>query len=310
MKKVSVLMPAYNCERFIEKAISSILNQTYRFLELVICDDGSTDGTWAKINSFSDSRIRKYQNNTNRGYLQTFNFLLSHAQGDFITGQDADDWSEVSRIETQLQIFQMHENIHLVGCNGKFYYSDNIIFDCPLFQSGYVSILQEVQPFILPAILYKKEVLQMVKGFHPYFDGATSMDQYFIFNILSYYKGYAINQYLYTARFNAGSNTRNLTTFRKATAHEAFLLLRKQRLSTGSDWIMEGKEALLLEFEKSLFKNRRFRAEKYREYAAYKIDSNDLWPAFNLLLKALLSWPMWRPTYQTIFYLLRRFLKA
>jgi glycosyltransferase involved in cell wall biosynthesis len=304
----SVIMPAFNCGPFIAKAIDSILQQTASDLELLICDDASTDDTWQVIDSFTDPRIRKFRHATNVGLLKNFNFLLEQTRGSFVTCQDADDWSEPTRLEEQLAAFKLHPEVHLVGCNGVFYYNDENIRPCPAFESGYVTAEREVQPFILPAILYRREVLATVGGFHPYFEKATSMDQYFIFNILSAFKGYAINRYLYTARFNPGSNTRNLDNFRKATAHEAYLLLRRQRLETGSDWIMEGKESKLLEFETALFQRRSFRAEKYREYAVYRVDSDQPIEALRLLTLAFVTNPLNLDLYRTSFYAIRKFL--
>jgi len=305
---VSVIMPAFNCGPFIAKAIDSILHQTASDLELLICDDASTDNTWNVIESFTDPRIRKFRHKSNVGLLKNFNFLLEQTKGSFVTCQDADDWSELTRLEEQLAVFKLHPEIHLAGCNGGFYYDDDTVRPCPSFESGYVTAEREVQPFILPAILYKREVLAVVPGFHPYFDKATSMDQYLIFNILSAFKGYAINRYLYTHRFNPGSSTRNLDNFRKATAHEAYLLLRRQRLETGSDWIMEGKEDKLLEFEHSLFRSRSFRAEKYREYAVYRVDGGQIPEALRLLFKAFVANPVELNIYRTAFYAFRKFL--
>lgn len=305
---ISVIMPAYNCGPFIGQAIESILHQTHKQLELLVCDDASTDNTWSVISSYSDPRMRVFRHDQNTGLLRNFNFLLSKVNGDFVTCQDADDWSEPTRLEEQLKVFSQHPEVHLVGCNGTFRHSDSIEYPCPPFQDGYVTVEREVQPFILPAILYRRSVLDVVPGFHPYFDHATSMDQYFVFNILDRFRGYAINRYLYTARFNPGSNTRNLTNFRKATAHEAYLLLRKQRLQSGSDWIMQGKEDRLLAYERALFSKRSFRGEKYREYAVYRVDSGQAREALGLLTMSFLANPFSIRLYRTVAYAIRKFV--
>lgn len=306
---VSVIMPAYNCELFIKQAIDSILNQTYQNFELIISDDASQDDTWEVINSFEDKRIIKSKNDLNRGLLKNFNYCLTQVRGDYVTCQDADDWSEPTRLEEQLNVFHEIPDIHLVGCNGGFYYNERSKHKCPPFKSGYVSVEQEIQPFILPAILYKKEVLAWIPGFHPYFDKATSMDQYFVFNILSKYKGYAIDKYLYTHRFNYSSSTRNLDNFRKATAHEAYLLLRQQRLATGSDWLIEGRDEELLNFERSLLNDKVFMSEKFREYAVYKIDGGYLKDGFYLLQKSFMKNPFYGKFYRTLFYWFKKLLK-
>src|SRR5690606_26868335 len=219
---VSVLMPAYNVATFIDQAIKSILDQTYQNFELLICDDASTDNTWDIITSYKDSRIRSFRHESNKGYLQTYNFLISQAKGNYLTFQDADDWSEKTRLEEQLAPFAADQNLFLTACNGGFYYSEAIQSLCPEFESGVISIKEGNFEFMLPSVLFKREVLNKVKGLHSYFDKLTGGDQYFILDILSQFKGFALNRYLYYAHFNPKSNHRTLNLIRKATAPDAY----------------------------------------------------------------------------------------
>ena len=62
---VSIIMPAYDVEKYIVEAVESIINQTYENWELLICDDGSNDTTWQIIQNFPDPRIKKFKNNKN-----------------------------------------------------------------------------------------------------------------------------------------------------------------------------------------------------------------------------------------------------
>lgn len=303
---VSVLMPAYNCEPYIVAAITSILQQTHTNLELLICDDGSSDRTWELINTFTDSRIAKYKNGENKGYLFTYNFLLNKANGEFITCQDADDWSDITRLEQQLSIFVKFPDIYLCGCNGTFYYSEVVQRPCPEFESGIVKLRNANFNFMLPAVLYKREVLAQVSGFHNFFDRLTGMDQYFILSIISNFKSYELNSYLYFARFNSTSNHRTFDSLRKMTAPDVYFFLRKQRVETGTDWLDQGREDLIYEFENKLLGSKQYMAEKYREYAVYRIDSGQLTAGFELLLVALRKWPFNRSIYRTIVYALRK----
>jgi glycosyltransferase involved in cell wall biosynthesis len=306
MPEVSVIMPAYNCGPYIGKAIDSILAQSFSDFELVICDDGSTDDTWDVIQSYTDTRVRKYQHKENKGYLAAYNYLITLATGSLITCQDADDWSEPQRLALQQKILSTHRDVYLCGVNGVFYYSDDVVKPCSPFESGYVTNTGRPFPFMLAAVMYRKEVLEKVKGFHPYFDRQTSMDQYFIMDILSHFKGYALNEYLYFARVNPGSNHRTFVPGRKLTAHEAFLLLQRQRMSTASDWLLENKQDELLKYEQTFLHNRRFMAEKYREYAAYRIDGGYPSKAIPLLMRAWLRDPFYGLTYRTFLYCLRK----
>src|SRR3972149_1884384 len=93
--KISVIMPAYNSEKYIEAAVKSILTQTLGDFEFIIIDDGSTDGTWGLVKEFaqSDNRIVPVRNERNLKICHTLNKGLDMARGNYISRMDADDWS-------------------------------------------------------------------------------------------------------------------------------------------------------------------------------------------------------------------------
>ena len=104
---ISVIMPAYNCELYVEMAIKSILEQTYKDFELLIADDASKDNTKKIIDDLAktDSRIKTFHNESNLGYLQASNKLFEKCSGEYITFQDADDFSDVTRFEKLVKEF-------------------------------------------------------------------------------------------------------------------------------------------------------------------------------------------------------------
>ena len=114
---ITVAMPAYNAERYIGRAIESILSQTVTDLELVIVEDRSTDETWRIINEYaaSDPRIRVFRNEVNSGAAASSNRAISEARAPIIAGMDADDISLPHRIETQLAMLRNHPEIAVVG---------------------------------------------------------------------------------------------------------------------------------------------------------------------------------------------------
>lgn len=303
---VSILMPAYNCEPYVGIAISSILKQSYSNFELIICDDGSTDQTWSVINSFSDQRIQIFRNQNNLGYLETYNFLMTKVQGEYFTFQDADDWSIPSRLEIQLKIFDQFADVDVCACNGSFYYTEQTQRPCPSFKSDYIQVTEEHFQFMLPSVMYKRKVLFSINKFNSFFDKTTGGDQYFILEVLSNFKGYAVNEYLYVARFNHRSNHRTFTSKKKMAAPDLYFLLKSQRVKTGSDWLLEGRQDLLLAFESKLLSNRKFLAEKYREYAVYKIDAGQLLPGVKFIAQAMICWPFHGSTLRTIMYAFRK----
>ncbi|NJJ41638.1 glycosyltransferase family 2 protein [Paenibacillus apii] len=101
---ISIIMPAYNCEKYVEEAINSVLAQTYQNYELIVIDDGSTDGTVKKIENLRkvDNRIRLYINEKNQGVAETRNKGVSIAKGDWIAFLDSDDCWKEEKLEKQI----------------------------------------------------------------------------------------------------------------------------------------------------------------------------------------------------------------
>lgn len=115
--RVSVIMPAYNAERFIGEAINSILNQTYRDFELIIISDGSTDLTPSIIKQYAkqDKRIRFFNNRRNRGLVYVLNMGLRKARGEYIARMDADDISRTTRFEKQVAYLDTNPDVGVLG---------------------------------------------------------------------------------------------------------------------------------------------------------------------------------------------------
>lgn len=100
---VSIIMPSYNTAQYISEAIESVLAQTYPYWELIIIDDGSTDGTYEVIKSYlTDARIRYIQNLKNRGAAVSRNIGLSEAKGRWIAFLDSDDLWFPDKLKKQI----------------------------------------------------------------------------------------------------------------------------------------------------------------------------------------------------------------
>ena len=106
--KVSVITASYNCAKFIEESIKSVLNQTYDNLELIIVDDCSTDNTEEIVNEYikKDSRIKFYRLNNNSGAAVARNKGLDEATGRFIAFLDSDDIWYKQKLEKQINFMQ------------------------------------------------------------------------------------------------------------------------------------------------------------------------------------------------------------
>jgi glycosyltransferase involved in cell wall biosynthesis len=161
---VSVLMPVYNGEEYLNIAIDSILNQTFTNFEFLIINDGSTDNTDNIILSYTDQRIRYIKNEQNLKLIATLNKGILLAKGKYIARMDADDISLPQRLEKQINFLENNPQIGLCGTfmktlgNTKDYTigyevnSDNIKFRL-LFDTH----------FPHPAAVLRKSVLQEFK---------------------------------------------------------------------------------------------------------------------------------------------------
>lgn len=114
---VSVIMPAWNAAATVESAAKSILNQTWQNVELLIVDDCSSDNTWDVLQTIAaaDSRVKIRRNTHNVGPYVSKNIALRDARGEWVTGQDADDWSHPQRIERHLGEFLKSGGAILAG---------------------------------------------------------------------------------------------------------------------------------------------------------------------------------------------------
>ena len=117
MPRVSVLMPAYNSEKYIATAIESILNQTFSDFEFIIINDGSTDNTAKIVRQYArrDPRIKFVDNKKNRGISETRNSLLDMATGEYAAYQDSDDVSMPNRLAQQVKFLDSNPEISVVG---------------------------------------------------------------------------------------------------------------------------------------------------------------------------------------------------
>ncbi len=115
--KVSVLMPAYNAEKYIGEAVESILNQTFTDFELIIIDDCSTDKTWEIIQEYAekDKRIVSVKNERNIGISWTRNKLITLSKCKYTVWQDADDISLHYRIEHQYNFMEQNPEVGISG---------------------------------------------------------------------------------------------------------------------------------------------------------------------------------------------------
>jgi len=173
---ISVVMPVYNEQRYLASALDSILNQTYKNIELVVVDDGSVDGTKEILCRYekSDKRVKAYFQE-NAGIASALNKGVKLSTGDYIARMDADDLSRPERLKIQID-FLLKNKLHVVGGGvNRFDENQNKLKNYPLGNAEIKSsILVWEDSFAHPAVLISKSLLQKYK-YIDFFNGVEDM---------------------------------------------------------------------------------------------------------------------------------------
>jgi len=119
---VSILIPLYNSEKYISETIQSCLNQSYKNIEIIIVDDGSTDNSYKIAKSFENDIIKVFKQK-NKGAPTARNFAFSKSSGDYIQYLDADDLLSPDKIETQIKCFEQYGNNIITSCKWDRFYN-------------------------------------------------------------------------------------------------------------------------------------------------------------------------------------------
>jgi glycosyltransferase involved in cell wall biosynthesis len=162
---VSVIIPVYNCEQYIRTAVESIIAQSYKNLEIIIIDDGSTDSTWDILNELKlrDGRIATYRNKRNLKIVGTLNFGIEKSNGKYIARMDGDDYREVDSIYQQVSFLENNQDVVIVGgsidvCDGDLNVVNHRKY--PLIDEEIRAKLFRYNPFAHPAIVIRKSALE------------------------------------------------------------------------------------------------------------------------------------------------------
>ena len=173
MVKVSVIIPAYNGDRYIKEAIDGVLAQTYTDYEIIAVDDGSTDSTKNIIQQYGD-RV-KYYSQTNQGVAASRNLGLSQAKGKYIAFLDQDDVflphklaSQVAVLERDSAIAMVNSGWQIVDRNGIFQSAVKPWLQIPELTAADLIIWK---PVFLGAMLFRRSQLERTAGFD------TSLEQ-------------------------------------------------------------------------------------------------------------------------------------
>ncbi len=170
--KVTVLMPVYNGEKTVEKAIRSVLSQSFKDFEFLIVDDGSKDKTAKIISEYAelDKRIIYLKNESNLGIQKGLNRGLRHATGDFIARIDDDDeWSGDDKLEKQIQFLENNKDCVLVGTGAivqDVLEKELFRFLNPTENHEIKRILLSKNSFLHPSVVFRKGAALSLGGYN------------------------------------------------------------------------------------------------------------------------------------------------
>ncbi|QEZ70105.1 glycosyltransferase family 2 protein [Paraclostridium bifermentans] len=205
--ETSIIMGVYNGSKYVERAIDSIINQTYKDWEFIICDDCSSDNTLDILEKYQkkDIRIKVFKNEKNLGLAATLNKCIEKSQGVYIARQDDDDISDYSRLEKEVNFLKENKEYSLVGSNAYLIDENEVIWGewSNVEKPTKLDLIKGVC-FIHPTVVIKKEV---ITNLGCYDKNALRVEDYDLwFKLYSKnYKGYNIQENLLTYSLNVNS---------------------------------------------------------------------------------------------------------
>ncbi len=191
MPKISVIMSALNAEKYIRKAIESILNQTVNDIELIMVDDGSTDGTLKIMRQYERGNVHIIVNEKNLGIAISLNKAMQKASGKYIAKMDADDISALKRLEKQSLFMDAHPEVVVLGTSA--YHIDaeghvRSVHQQPLVDDALQFALNFHYPFYNSSLMLRRDMLVKHQIGHDEAYGSAAEDFSFVAKIASYGK--------------------------------------------------------------------------------------------------------------------------
>lgn len=263
-QKVSIILTSYNKGGFIEKAIESILNQTYDNFELIIVDDGSTDNSMEVLKKYAetDARIKLFSFETNRGIPSAHNYGMEHASGEYCAIIDCDDFWEKDKLEKQIVFLEEHLEygacfswINIIDENGHQVVSEECEFRDVMWNSQNHTQGEWLCIFFTEgcklsnsSMVVRKSVLQKV-GFYSY--GLKQLQDYDLFvRILKQCNVYVIPEKLVNYRWFMGktknTSADNVETTNR-TNYEYYLICRNFFIEMTIDVFLNGFEQFFIQ---------------------------------------------------------------
>jgi glycosyltransferase involved in cell wall biosynthesis len=210
-------MPVYNAAPHLQASIKCVLQQSVGDLELIVVDDGSTDGGIEIVHSFRDPRIRVVRHNTNRGLAAARNTCLESAEGQYVAWLDADDLCHPLRLHEQLQVMARQPGVGLCGTWVKAFGNGRVsAWRYPTDADTLRSRMLFDSPFATSSVMVRRSILDRCSAmFDSSFEPAEDYD---LWERLSHVTAFAnIGKYLTSYRLHR-DQTSNAMSDRQVAA--------------------------------------------------------------------------------------------
>jgi len=309
---VSIIMPAYNAEKYIAEAIESIISQTYTNWELLIGDDKSRDATAKIINRYlKDNRIRFFEFiERSNSPFELRNYLINKANGGFIAFQDADDWSHPERIEKQLKTFLADDTLGITGCNffvvnqkRKCIHQSDIV----LSKKKVCELIKTKSIFKGPTVMIKKKLFDKIGGFRMLSREFAYQDYDLCMRAIEFSNGYILPEPLYYYRIHANSISHEIK-IKRHISYKIVQFLHTQRMKNGTDGIDNSKLNQELDdyIKNEMQPYMDDKSKLFREYAGGHLSQNMTKMALMYAFMAINKEPLNIINWRTFFYIVRQ----
>lgn len=170
--KISIIMPVYNLEKYITEAMDSVLNQSFKYFELIIADDGSKDKTREILDKYAkkDKRIVFIKRDTNLGITKNLNDMISIAKSDLIARMDGDDISYPQRLEIEYEYMIKNKKCILAGTWAEMIDKDGKVIHPVKYpaQDWFLRArMLKSDQFIHGSVIFRKEYALKAGGYPP-----------------------------------------------------------------------------------------------------------------------------------------------
>lgn len=287
---VSILLLSMNHEQYIEQCLQSIINQTYKNIEIIYLDNASSDNTYLlgkRLLEQSNFPGKIFSNKESKNISENLNFLLANSTGQYISPLSTDDWFAPENIEKKVAFYSDNPNTGALFGNGWFYYEKErkmVLNDSSTFKRGNIfkELLTQPDCLFYVGVMYNRGIFEKV----------GKWDENLLIEDVDMYIRISL-----------------MATIDFINEPLAFYRRSSESASKNKEFMIDGFKQYYEKYKAKPWINmKKWLSERYRLFAADCIDNKRKKEAVGLLLKAIKYNPLSLNNFRTIFYLIRQSL--